>query len=68
MSDDPDNLVLVYLRGLDTKIDGLAADMVEVKERLGLLEAQYSSISRRTDRMSGDIEQIRRRLDIVPAV
>ena len=66
MSDDPDNLVVIYLRRLDTKMDGLAADMVEVKERLGLLEAQYSSISRRTDRVSGDIEQIRRRLDIVP--
>jgi archaellum component FlaC len=66
MSDEPDNLVVVYLRRLDTKMDDLAADMVEVKERLGPLEAQYSSISRRTDRVSGDVEQIRRWLDIVP--
>jgi hypothetical protein len=66
MSDEPDSLVLVCLRRLDTKMDGLAADMVEVKERLGLLEAQYSSISRRTDRVSGDLEQIKRRLDIAP--
>jgi predicted nuclease with TOPRIM domain len=57
---------VVYLRRLDTKLDDLAADMVEVKERLGPLEAQYSSISRRTDRVSGDVEQIRRWLDIVP--
>ena len=62
-----DNLVLEHLRAIRGDLAGLKADMIEVKERLGLLEAQYSSISRRTDRISGDIELIKRRLDIVPA-
>jgi predicted nuclease with TOPRIM domain len=45
----------------------LKTDMIEVKERLGLIEGQYSSISRRVDRISGDVDQIRRRLDLVDA-
>ena len=67
MSGEPDNLVLVYLRRIDTKVDGLRTDMVEIKERLGFLEAGYASLSRRVDRLGGDVEQIRRRLDIVDA-
>ncbi len=67
MSDQPENLMLVYLRRLDVKMDGIAADMREVKERLGILESQYASLSRRVDRMGGEVEEIRRRLDIVPA-
>ena len=59
------NLVLEHLRAIRGDLAGLKVDMSEVKERLGLLEAQYSSISRRTDRISGDIEHIKRRLDIV---
>jgi predicted nuclease with TOPRIM domain len=45
----------------------LKTDMIEVKERLGLIEGQYSSISRRVDRISGDVDQIRRRLDLADA-
>jgi hypothetical protein len=41
--------------------------MAEVKERLGLLEGQCASISRRLDRQSGDIEQIKRRLNLADA-
>ena len=74
MSDQPGNLILEHLRALrdqirrvELGIDGLRADMVEVKERLGLLEGQGSSLSRRTDRIAGDVEQIKRRLEIVPA-
>ncbi len=67
MSDQPDNLVLNPLRAIRDGIADLNADMVEVKERLGLLEAQYSSVSRRVDRPVGDVERIRRRLDIADA-
>jgi hypothetical protein len=67
MSGDPDNLVLTYLRRIDTKVDGLRADMVEVKQRIGFLEEQYASISRRIDRMGGDIDRIKPRLDLVDA-
>ncbi len=45
----------------------LKSDVIEVKERLGLIEGQYSSISRRVDRIGGDVDQIKRRLDLVDA-
>lgn len=62
-----DNLVLELLRAIRGDIGEIKTDMVEVKERLGLLESQYASLSRRLDRMTGDVEQIKRRLDIIPA-
>lgn len=62
-----DNLVLELLRAIRADIAGVKTDMIEVKERLGLIEAGYSSLSRRVDRLAGDVEQIKRRLDIVPA-
>ena len=67
MSDDPDNLMLVYLRRIDAKVDGLREDVVEVKQRLGFLEEQYASISRRVDRIDLRLERIERRLDLVDA-
>ena len=54
MSDTPQNLVLDLLRAIRGDIGDLKADMIEVKERLGLIESQYASISRRVDRMGGD--------------
>jgi hypothetical protein len=67
MSGDPESLVLTYLRRIDTKVDGLRADMIEVKQRIGFLEEQYASISRRVDRIGGDVERIKTRLDLVDA-
>jgi len=67
MSGEPENLVLTYLRRIDTKVDGLRADMVEVKQRIGFLEEQCASISRRVDRIAGDVERIKTRLDLVDA-
>jgi hypothetical protein len=56
MSTDRENLVLTYLRHIDTEVSGL---LTEVKQRIGLLEAQYASISRRVDRIGCDVERIR---------
>lgn len=67
MSDEPDSLVLTLLRAIRGDIAEVKSDLVEVKERLGFLEAGYASLSRRVDRMAGDIERIKRRLDIVDA-
>jgi predicted nuclease with TOPRIM domain len=74
MSDTPENIVLEHLRLLRAgmgqmigKIDELKADMIEVKERLGFIESQYASLSRRVDRMAGDVELIKRRLELTEA-
>jgi hypothetical protein len=60
-----DNLVLELLRAIRTDIGEMKTDIIEVKERLGLLEHQYASLSRR---VGGDVETIKRRLDLVDAV
>jgi septation ring formation regulator EzrA len=64
MSDQPDDLMLVMLRAIRGDIGEIKADMREVKERLGFLESQYASVSRRLDRVGGDIERINRRLGL----
>ena len=67
MTDEPDNIVLVYLRRIDEKVDALRDDMQEVKTRLGILEQQYASISNRVDRIERRLERIERRLDLIEA-
>jgi hypothetical protein len=67
MSDEPDNVVLSLLRVIRADVADIKGDMVEIKERLGFLEAGYASLSRRVDRLGGDVEQIKRRLDIADA-
>jgi len=67
MSDAPENLVLEHLRAIRDDLAGLRTDMVEVKERLGLIESQYASLSRRLDRLSGDMELVKRRLNLIEA-
>jgi hypothetical protein len=39
--------------------------LVELKERLGFLEAQYTNISQRVDRIDGRLDRIERRLELV---
>ena len=51
-------------RVLDRQADQ-AALLSEVGERLGSLEGQYASMSRRLDRVGDDVERIKRRLDLV---
>ena len=62
-----DNLVLEHLRAIRATLAEHTADLVEIKERLGLIEAANASVSRRVDRIGGDVEQIKRRLDLVGA-
>lgn len=65
MTTDPDNIVLVYLRRIDQRVADIAEDIKEIRGRVGLLEEQYASMSRRLDRMGLDIDRIKRRLDLI---
>ena len=60
----PDNLILVYLRRIDANVAELRADNVEIKTRLGILEQQYASLSN-VDRMEGRLSRIEARLDLI---
>jgi hypothetical protein len=67
MSDSQPNLVLDLLRAMRGDLREIKADLVELKQRVGLLEAQYASLSNRIDRIAGDVSLIMRRLDLVEA-
>ena len=62
-----DSIALDLLGAIRGDIAELKTDGIEIKERLGMLEAQGASPSRRIDRLSGDVEQIKRRLNLVDA-
>jgi tRNA G26 N,N-dimethylase Trm1 len=76
MSDDPDNIVLRYLRRIDANVVELRADVTDVKQRLTTLEIQvgnllsteqshYAQVMLRLDRHDTRLERIERRLDLV---
>jgi predicted nucleic acid-binding Zn-ribbon protein len=56
MSDEPDNLVLRYLRRIDERTGRLETDMQDVKERL-------SSLSLQVTLARGDITRLEQRMD-----
>ena len=67
MAEDADNRILNLLRAIRGDISQIKGDIIEIKERLGFLEGSYASLSRRVDRLGGDVEGIKARLDIVDA-
>jgi hypothetical protein len=67
MSDQRGDLVLELSRAIRGDLAEAKADLVEIKQRVGLLEVQYASLSGRVDRIGGDVVQIKRRLDLVEA-
>jgi hypothetical protein len=68
------NLVVEHLRAIRSDIAEMKLDMLEFRERLGLLENQmaghyalYATLSTRIDRLVDDVPLIKRRLDLVDA-
>ncbi len=79
MSDDgPDNLVLRFLRGIDTKVDALRDDNRDIKQRLSAVESGLNAVRRdmialseadareqaSIDRFADRIERIENRLSL----
>ena len=78
MSDQPENLTLIYLRRLDSKIDSLSQDIADLKHRVTAVEVRlgsmastelshYASLAMRSDRHDARLERIERRLDLAEA-
>ncbi len=67
MAEEPDNLMLVLLRRMDTKLDRVIDDLHDVKVRLTAVEEGLSVVQRRIDRLEDRVERIERRLDISEA-
>jgi predicted nuclease with TOPRIM domain len=60
-------LMLELLRAIRTDISEIRTDIAEMRHRLGLLEIGYATAQQRLDRLVGDVEQIKRQLDLPPA-
>lgn len=67
MTDEPENVVLIYLRRLDGKMDRLLEDMRDIKVRMTAAEEAVVGLSRRMDRVEGRLDRIEKRLDLVDA-
>jgi uncharacterized coiled-coil DUF342 family protein len=63
MSDEPENLVLVYLRRIDEKIDRLSDDIGDLRQRVSSLDEQAARIRGDMVAMSSRIDGVRQRLD-----
>lgn len=67
MSDNPDNLVLSLLRAICTDISEIKETLREARMQLYAHELNYVSMRPQLDRVAGDIERIKRRLELTDA-
>jgi tetrahydromethanopterin S-methyltransferase subunit G len=74
MVDEPENMVLRYLRQIDQKVDRVIAEVNELKTRVGRLVTSVAQIhvhlaelSVRMDKIDGRLDRIERRLTLVDA-
>ena len=60
-------LIYETLKAIQATLVRHGDDLREIKERLGILEMQYASLSRRVDKIEERVERIERRLDLQDA-
>ena len=63
MTEEPDNIVLIYLRRLDEKVDRLIDEVRDLKVRMMNVEEGLAVVHRRLDRVEDRMEQVEHRLD-----
>jgi len=63
MADEPDNL-LRYLRAIDTRLDGMARDIHDIRVRVTNVEEGLALVNRRLDRVDERLDRIERRLEL----
>lgn len=74
MGDEPENVVLTYLRCMDGQLDLLSADILNLKVRMTTVEADLggpdiglAGLKGRVDRIEGRLDRIEKRLYLVAA-
>ena len=60
-------LLLEHLKAIQSTLARHGDELREIRERLGILEMQYASLSNRMDRMDARITRIETRLGLVDA-
>jgi len=58
-------LIYETLKAIQGTLARHSDDLREIKERLGILEMQYASLSRRVDKIEERVERIERRIELV---
>ena len=58
-------LIYETLKAIQGTLARHSDDLREIKERLGILEMQYASLSRRIDKIEERVERIERRIELV---
>ncbi len=67
MVDEPESLMLVMLRRIESKLDRVIDDVQDLKVRMTAVEEALVGVHRRLDRLEVRVERIERRLDLVDA-
>ena len=74
MSDQPENLILIYLRRIDARLERMEEDVRDLKYRMTLVEEgmgritqSYAGLQLRMDRIENRLDRIERRLDLQDA-
>jgi len=74
VTDGPDNLILLYLRRIDEKVDRIADDVQDLKVRVTAIEGRLAimttemvAMSLRLDRLETRVERIERRWGLAGA-
>jgi len=60
-------LIYETLKQIQGTLSLHAQYLLEIKERVGLLEQQYASLSRRVDRMDERLDRVEKRLNLADA-
>jgi predicted nucleic acid-binding Zn-ribbon protein len=58
-------LIYETLKAIQATLVRQSDDLREIKERLGILEMQYASLSRRVDKIEERLDRVERRMDLV---
>jgi archaellum component FlaC len=64
MADEPESVLLEYMRRSDRKLNDLIDDVREVKIRMTGVEEGLAGVNRRLDRVEARIERVERRLEL----
>ncbi len=65
MAAEPDNIVLMYLRRIDEKIDRVIEGAQDLKVRFEAVADRITGVNRSLDRIGDRLERIERRLGLV---
>jgi len=62
---DTENLIIEHLRAIRATQDRHSEDLREIKQRLGMPDSRYASLSNRLDRMDERVGRIETRLGLI---